>query len=68
MIYLKVQDSLLECIKTYEKTEQFVYEYMCIIHEKAAALPGTVVVSRCIVVCLSPRLVNTSTVYLTCLM
>lgn len=42
IIYLKVQDSLLDCIKTYEKTEQFVYEYMCIIHEKAAALPGIV--------------------------
>ena len=36
-----MQDSLLECIKTFEKTVQFVFEYMCIIHEKAAALPGT---------------------------
>ncbi|CAB4009949.1 Hypothetical predicted protein, partial [Paramuricea clavata] len=35
----EVQDSLLECVKTYEKTVQFVYEYMCIVHEKAAALP-----------------------------
>jgi hypothetical protein len=40
LISLKVQDSLLECVKTYEKTVQFVYEYMCIVHEKAAALPG----------------------------
>lgn len=35
----EVQDSLLNCLKTYDKNVQFVYEYVCIVHEKATALP-----------------------------
>lgn len=35
----EVQDSLLGCLKAYDKTVQFVHEYICIVQEKAATLP-----------------------------
>ena len=50
LFLLQVQDFLEESVKTYTKAVQFVYEYMCIVQEKTAALPGKHLLSLLVIV------------------